>query len=146
MHISVVYYSMTGHSRKIAAAIASEFGVTPCDSKKNPQLGETDLLFVLGGIYGGKSSPKLLHFLEKLEAKKVKRAAILTSSGPGTTQQPQVRQALQKKGIECVPEEYCCKGSFLFFNLGHPNQQEIQHAVEFAKKVAAQTQKPGNNP
>jgi len=40
--VSVLYRSMTGHSKKIAKAIAFGLGVTAYDVKKKPQLEKVD--------------------------------------------------------------------------------------------------------
>jgi hypothetical protein len=47
-----------------------------------------------------------------------------------------VRETLKSNNIEVLPDEFVCKGSFLFVGLGRPDQTEIDNAVSFAKKVA----------
>ena len=43
-NVKVVYATKTGHSRKIAQAVAKELNVEPMNIKENPQLKGVDLL------------------------------------------------------------------------------------------------------
>lgn len=133
MKIEIVYATMTGHSKKIALAIAKKLDVTAHNIKHNPQINDCDLLYIVSGIYGGECSPKLLNFVQNLSSKQVKRVVLVTSSTKVVPQKT-IRDALTLNGIEVVKEEYLCKGSFLFMAFLHPNKQEIKGAVEFAEK------------
>lgn len=135
MKTALIYSTMTGHSKKIANAIANQLQIQAENIKTNPQLQGVDLLFIVGGIYGGKSQPKLLDYVNKLDSSQVKKVALITSCASNETRQEKVRECLIGKNIEVVGEEYICKGSFLFFGLGHPNKTEIENSVEFAKTV-----------
>jgi len=132
MKIEVVYRSMTGHSKKIAKAVAAEFGVEAQNIKDKPWIEGVDLLVLVGGIYSGESLPDMLDFVRRLESPRVKRAALITSSCRDKTGQMQVRVILESNGIE-IAGEYRCRGNFLFFKMGHPNKKEISDAVEFVK-------------
>jgi menaquinone-dependent protoporphyrinogen IX oxidase len=136
MKTAVLYLSKTGHSKKIAEAVAAGLGVQAQSVKDHPELSGVDLLFIAGGIYAGKSDPKLLKYLASLDNTQVKQAALISSSG-GKTKQDMVRDTLTGKGIQVLADEYVCQGSFLFFGKGHPNAQEITGAVAFAKKLSA---------
>lgn len=136
MKTAVLYLSKTGHSKKIAEAVAAGMGVQTQSVKDNPELSGIDLLFIAGGIYAGKSDPKLLKYLGTLSREQVKRAALISSSR-GKSKQDMVRDTLTGKGIQVLADEYVCQGSFLFFGMGHPNAQEIAGAVAFAKKLSA---------
>jgi flavodoxin len=135
MKIAVIYYSKTGHSRKIAMAVAGGLGVQAQSVSANLVLNSVDLLFVVGGIYGGKSDPKLLKYLATLSKSQVKRAALITSS-MSRSRQDMARNTLYINGIEVVSDEYILQGSLLFFGLGHPNSREIAGALAFAKKLS----------
>ena len=50
--------------------------------------------------------------------------------------QDEVRKILGAVGIE-VLDEYRCRGNFLFLKMGHPNRQEKEGAVRFAKELVA---------
>lgn len=133
MKAKIVYATMTKHSKKLAEAIARELNIPAENVKENPAIEELDLLYVVGGIYGGESSPDLISYVSKL-GNKVKKAALITSCCSKKTTQNKVRQILMEQGIE-VMNEFICQGSFLFFGFGHPNKKDVEDAVEFAKRV-----------
>jgi flavodoxin len=141
MNVAVIYLTMTGHSKKLAEAIASEIGTQAQDIKTDPKLNGVDMLFIVGGIYGGKSDTKLVNYIRSINGNMVKKAAIVTSSGSGKTRQNKVREELTKNGVEMLSDEYTCKGRFLFFDLGRPNQSDIDGSVAFAKKVVGDAKK-----
>lgn len=134
MNVAVVYKSVTGHSKKIAKAVAAEFSVTAQDIKSRPELKDIDLLFFAGGIYGGKSLNQTTDFIKSLNPGLVKRAALITSSASQKNGQDEVRKILTDNKIE-VAGEFSCRGGFLFIGIGHPNKKEIAEAVEFCKNL-----------
>lgn len=136
MQIALTYLTKTGHSKKIAEAIGKELGIKACNIKEGPELNDVDLLFIVGGIYGGKSLPELIAFVETLDNSKAKKVALITSCMSKVNKQDEVRAALVKKNIDVVADEFICQGSFLFFGLGHPNKEDMANAVAYAKKLA----------
>lgn len=136
MKTGIIYYSKTGHSKKIAQAISTALQIKAEDIKANPDLNNMDLLFIIGGIYAGKSDPVMLDYIKKIENSKVKKVALITSCSTNKTKQVLVRETLEKNHVEVLSEEFICKGSFLIMSYGHPNETDIMDAVSFAKKVA----------
>lgn len=133
--ISVIYATKTKHSRKIANAVAAALGVSAQDALNRPTLGETELLFIVGGLYGGESLPELLDYVSGLSSTQVKSAALITTSASNAKGQDAVRSILEGKGIPVV-DEYRCFGAILFVWMGHPNKTEVQNAVDFSVRVA----------
>jgi len=129
--VSIVYATKTNHSRKIAYAIGKELNVSVENVTDHPVLLETDLLFIVSGIYGGNSLPKLLEFVNSLNSQMVKSVALVTSCASKECNQDNLKKILNEKGIKVV-DEFVCRGGFLFFYMFHPNSQEIQEAVAFA--------------
>ncbi len=134
--INVVYATMTKHSKKIAEAVGTALKVKAQNVKESPVLGETGLLFIVGGIYGGESMPEMLKFVKNMDATMIKSAALITSSVSDKKGQDSVRKLLEEKGIKVV-DEMRCFGNFTVVKLGHPNKTEISRAVDFAKALAA---------
>lgn len=133
MNTQILYATMTGHSKKIAKAIASKTGAPIHDLKTKPSIPACDILYIVSGIYGGESKPELLEFVKKLSSKDIKRVVLITSS-TRNVQQGSLRKALMEAGINVVSEEYQCQGGFLFKAMGHPNKSEIDGAVDFVLK------------
>ena len=132
---AVVYATKTKHSKKIAEAIGKSLNVKAENLKDTPSIGQTDILFIVGGIYGGRSLPELLEFVKTLDGAKVKSAVLMTSSASDKTGQDDVHALLDEKGIK-LEGEYRCFGGFLVVKLGHPNKSELSKAVDFAVKLA----------
>jgi len=135
MKTEIVYFSKTGHSKKIAQAIAAELHLKERDIKTNPELSGADLLFVVGGIYGGASDPAMLEYVKGIGPDKAKKAALVTSCCGGKAKQDKVRELLANNGVEVIADEFVCRGNFLVVGLGHPDKNEIAAAAAFAKKI-----------
>ncbi|MCL2751676.1 MAG: GNAT family N-acetyltransferase [Firmicutes bacterium] len=133
MNITVLYRSITGHSKKIARAVAAELGVEARDVKAKPGIRGADLAFIVGGLYSGRSLPEMTAYLQTLTPDNVKKAVLITSSVSDKTGQDEARRILTANGVEVASAEYRCGGNFLFIKMGHPNKREIAEAVAFAK-------------
>jgi|ADurb_Cas_01_Slu_FD_contig_71_139969_length_1736_multi_7_in_0_out_0_2 flavodoxin len=135
-NISVVYATKTQHSRKLAEAIGKEFGVEAINITQHPHPKAAGLLFLVGGIYAGKSNPDLLSYAEKLDASIAGKVVLVTSSASATHRnQRDLRKLLVEKGIEVV-DEITCPGGFLFIKIGRPNKTDIRSVVEDAKNIS----------
>lgn len=136
MKTAVIYFTKTGHSKRIADAVAEALNVKSANISEDPDLTEVDLLFIVGGIYGSKSDPKMIGYVSKIDGKMVRKAALVTSCASNRRKQDMVRETLTKNGIEVIPDEFVCKGRFLFLRPGHPDKTDISNAAAFAKKHA----------
>ena len=134
--ISVVYATMTGHSKKIAEKVGEALGVTALNIARDPLPEDAELLFIVGGLYGGESRPELLEYVKNLDVKKFPKAALITSCASTKQKQESVRKLLLEKGVEVV-DEILLPGSFLVMKMGHPNTKDIEEAVEFARGLAS---------
>lgn len=132
--IAVIYATKTKHSKKLAEEIGTALKVEAKNITENPILADIDLLFIVGGIYGGVSMPELLEYIEKMKAPALKRAVLLTSCASGKQRQDKVRSILEDRGIE-VLDEFVCKGAFLFVSIKHPNAKDLKDAADFALEI-----------
>ena len=132
--VRVVYATKTRHSKNIAEAIGSALQVPVSNVTDRPAVQEVELLFIVGGIYGGVSLPELLDFVQNLDGDQVQRAALITSCASKKHRQVQVRRLLEDKGIHVV-DELLCQGSFLLYKWGRPNRSDVQSAVNFARSL-----------
>ncbi len=122
MKAKIIYYTKTGHSRKIANRVGEELKIEVLDVKENPELEEVDLLFVVGGIYGGQSDKALLEYIDGLPEGAVKKAALMTSCTSMKSPQDQVRERLEVKGIDVLKDEFICRGNFPHLRMGSSQQ------------------------
>ncbi len=132
--IAVVYATKTNHSKKLAEAIGTAIKVSAGNITDNPILQDTEFLVIVGGIYGGKSMPELLNFLNALQAPALKYAALVTSCASGKQRQDEACSILAEKNITVI-DEFICKGRILFVSCRHPNKEDINNAVDFVSKI-----------
>lgn len=134
MKHAIIYWTKTGHSKKLAMALSEAFSIPAIDLKRNLTLEEpVDTLFLVSGIYGGKNDPALITELAKLDPDIVGRVVLITSCTSGSTPQDQARKTITNLGIPVALQEFICKGRFLIFAWNHPNQTDLQNLASFAK-------------
>lgn len=133
--IHIVYATKTKHSKKLAHAIGERLNVKPDSVLDKPLYEDVDLLYIVGGIYGGESLPELIDFVKDLNNEKVKKVALITSCVSKVQGQKTIRTVLEDKKISII-DEHICQGSFLFFKMGHPNKHDIEEAADFAFKLS----------
>lgn len=136
MKTAVIYATKTRHSKKLAEAIGSFLKVKAKNITEKPALYDIDLLFIVGGIYGGVSMPELLEYIKKLKAPLPKSAALVTSCASGRQKQSAVRSILEEKGISVI-DEFVCRGGILFVSASHPNAKDLKEATDFAQKIVS---------
>lgn len=136
MKTAIIYATKTNHSKKLAEAMGSCLNIPAQNITENPPLVDIDLLFIVGGIYGGASLPELLEYIKNIEALLPKYAALVTSSATGKHKQSAVRSILEEKGIKVI-DELICRGRILFVAITHPNARDFKAAVDFALKVVS---------
>jgi len=135
MKIAIIYFSKTGHSKKLAESIAKDLQIEAEDIKSKPVLDMVDLLFIVGGIYGGTSSPTMKEYVNNIDKNHVKKVALITNCLSAKQKQDIVREIMENHKIEVVPEEFICRGSLMFIGFGHPNKKDIASAISFTRKI-----------
>jgi flavodoxin len=120
------------------------------------ELHEYDIVGFGAGIDSGKHYKPVLDLADKLPQVNNKKAFIFSTSGitgeeKAAEDHSTLREKLQSKGYLIVGE-FQCKGfntnSFLKFfggmNKGRPNDEDLEHAEEFAKNLQQRLQKKQN--
>ena len=130
----IVYATRTKHSLKLAEAIGSALNSKPEDIDSAPRFSDLDVLFIVGGIYGGESMPELVEYVRSLDPSVAKSVALVTNCASGRQRQGTVRSILEGNGIAVI-DEFVCKGAILFVALRHPDKKDLANAVDFAKGV-----------
>jgi flavodoxin len=132
----VLYYSLTGNTRKMAAAIAGELGVEAQSVKSAAGVPKDGLLFLGSGSYGDKPSDDMAKFIEnnKFTGRKV---ALFGTSGKGAGLEVRVmEEALKQKGANIIGNYYCKGKAFVVVNIGHPGRDDLEGARKFAREMA----------
>lgn len=138
MKTMIIYATKTGHTEKIALSMGEQLGVTPKNISENPTLESVDLLLIGSGLYGGKSSPELIQFINTLNPNSVRNVVLFSTCTFGANSMLDLKEALIAKGIPISEKSFVCKGQFLLFSRNHPNSEDLQNAKSFAADIATQ--------
>ena len=132
----VVYYSLTGNTRRVAEAIATELDVAAEDVKAKDRLAEDSFVFLGAGKYGPLQGWGLKRFIDRNDFHG-RKVALFGTSGDGTGREVGALEELAAaKGAE-IAGSFHCRGEFLFLvNRGHPTSQDLANARRFAREMA----------
>jgi flavodoxin len=131
----VVYYSLTGNTKKVADAIATELGVVAENVDTKDKLAEDSVVFLGAGLYGPLRGWGFRRFIDRngFEGRKV---ALFGTSGEGKGKEVgALEEAVAAKGAE-VAGSFFCRGRFLFLKRDHPTSKDLEDAKRFAREVA----------
>ena len=122
MKIAIRYYSKTGNTEKLAEAIGEAIGVAP-KTIDEPLNEDVDIL-----------DSKVKEFLKNIDVNvgsivNVSSAALIEST------YKQIKKEAEKCGLNMDDREFHCRGQFKFVHRGHPNEEDINEAVNFAKSI-----------
>jgi len=131
----VVYYSMCGSTKRIAEAIAGELGVKAEDIKTKKEPTKDSFLFLGSGCYRGKPGRKMEEFIARNDFKGRSVALFGTSGNDKGDEVKAMEELLKPKGALIRGSFYCKGKAFLFFNRGHPSNEELANAREFAREI-----------
>lgn len=135
MKVAVRYYTKSGNTEKLAAAIAEAVGVDAQDVSV-PLSEDVDILFLGSSVYAAGVDPAVKLFISNLQVEVGKVVNFSTAAILKSTYK-QVKKLLDAKGIPLAEEEYACKGSFGPMNRNKPDDKNLEEAAEFAKAVVA---------
>lgn len=106
MKKAVRYYSKLGNTRAIAEAIAEGAGVRAVSIADEPRLNEyVDVLYLGGAPYANIMAPELRAFAENLDAARVGRVVLFTTSNWSRRTVLALKKLLRERGI-AVADEY----------------------------------------
>ena len=137
MKVAVRSYTKTGHTKKLAEAIAAAAGTEALDIS-HPLTEDVDVLFLGSAVYAaGLMDDSIEKFVKSIDLQVGKLVNFSSAALLGSTKK-QVTKFAQTKGIPVAEEEFFCKGEFKFIAKGRPNAQDVADAKRFAEKVLAQ--------
>ena len=132
----VIYYSLTGKTKRVADAIATELDVVAENVNTKDKLAEDSIVFLGAGLYGPLRGWGLRRFIDRnsFDGRKV---ALFGTSGEGKGKEVgALEEAVAAKGAE-MAGSFFCKGEFLFLvNRTHPTSKDLGNARTFAREMA----------
>ena len=131
----VVYYSITGNTKKVAEVIAAELGVKAENVKTKKGLTKDSFVFLGSGCYGGNPGGRMLEFIVSNDFKE-KKVALFGTSWKGKSDEVKAMEELLKPTGALIKGSFYCQGRvWFFFNRGHPSNEDLANAREFAKEM-----------
>ena len=136
----VIYYSRSGNTRKVAEAIAGELGVRATGIASARVDPTAEVLFLGSGRYAGSPGVDMQRFIEAndFRGRKIAYFGTCWLHGLNKARDNELSvKALEKKGA-IILGDYRCKGKFLLFNPGRPNESDLDGARKFARDIVKQ--------
>ena len=133
MKIAIRYYTKTGNTKKLAEAIGSAINVE-AKTVDEPLTEDVDILFLGSAVYAAGIDSKIKDFIANIninvgEVVNFSSAALIEST------YSQVKKQVEAKGLKMSEDEFHCRGAFKFVHRGHPNDEDLKNAQEFAKRI-----------
>lgn len=132
MRIDVRYYSKNGGTKKLAEAIAKAVDAE-CKTVDQPLEKFADVVFLGASVYGGKPDPAVTKFIAD-NARNIGKIVVFGSACTGKSTFPAIKSAAAGQAVKTAEMFFQCKGQWLFFNKGRPNDQDCADAADFARK------------
>ncbi len=137
-----------GNTRKIAKAMADVLGaeVLKPDEVDMASLGAYELVGFGSGVYGGRFHKSMLELVRKIPLSKDRKAFVFSTSWRVKEEyNERMKNMLIDKGFD-IAGDFCCKGFNCFgpfklvggLNKGRPNEEDIERARDFARKLKSQ--------
>ncbi|MBD3350943.1 MAG: hypothetical protein GF364_05600 [Candidatus Lokiarchaeota archaeon] len=146
----ILYVSKTGNTEKVSNAIAKDLKIDAYSiSNMNSQdmvgfwekLDDVDLAFIGSGTYAFKIGTDLKHFLEQSKPPKSVKFALFGTwigrSNSGHNMLENINEYLVGQGYEVIPDRFLCYGKMAIVKRSHPSQEDLNNAVNWAKKIAS---------
>ena len=133
MKIAIRYYTKTGNTKKLAEAISSAIGVE-AKTVDEPLTEDVDILFLGSAVYAAGIDSKIKDFIANINVN-VGEVVNFSSAALIESTYSQVKKQVETKGLKMSEDEFHCRGAFKFVHRGHPNDEDLKNAQEFAKRI-----------
>ena len=133
MKVAIRYYSKTGNMKKLAEAIGDEINVE-AKSVDEPLNEDVDILFLGSAVYAAGIDKKVKDFIANINVN-VGEIVNFSSAALIESTYNQVKKEVESKGIKMNENEFHCRGAFKFVHRGRPNDNDLNDAKQFAKKI-----------
>ena len=136
MKIAVRYYTKTGHTKRLAEAVAEAVGAEALPIS-SPVDEPVDILFLGNSYYAFNIDPEVRDFVRSLDKNKVGRIVNFGSAAMLNSTWKKVKAEADKAGIAMDEREFHCRGEFKGIHKGRPNAEDLRAAAEFARAVVS---------
>ena len=133
MKIAIRYYTKTGNTKKLAEAIGSAINVEP-KTVDEPLTEDVDILFLGSAVYAAGISGQIKDFNKNINVN-VGQVVNFSSAALIESTYKQVKGEVEAKGLKMSEDEFHCRGAFKLVHRGHPDDNDLKNAQEFAKRI-----------
>lgn len=137
MKIAVRYYTRTGHTKRLAEAIAEAAGVQ-AQPISVPVDEPVDILFLGNSYYAFNIDPEVKTFIHSLDGSIVGRIVNFGSAAMLNSTWKKVKAEADQAGVTMDKREFHCKGEFKGLHKGRPNEEDLKAAAEFARSIVGE--------
>lgn len=134
---AIRYYSKFGHSKQMAEAIENIVDAKAA-TVAEPLTEPVDTLYLGAGVFLGKVNGSVTDFIASLTPDKVKCVVLFGSCAIIESPVPQMRKALEARGIKVCDKSFTCKGSMGPLHSRHPDAQDIDAFKQFIQSTTQQ--------
>ncbi len=127
---AVRYYSRSGNTQLLAEGIASALDIKAVSIDESDAVinNDIDVLFIGGALYAYGIDKKLKEYIRTIDASKVKKAVVFSTSWISKHSIDLIKKELQDKGIKVEEETFYVKNK--------PSDKQLKEAGVFAKRMA----------
>ena len=134
MKIAVRYYTKTGNTKRLAEAIAKAVG-TEALPISAPVTEPVDILFLGNSYYAFTIDPEVRSFVLSLDRNLDGKIVNFGSAAMMNSTWKKVKAVADKTGSPMDEREFHCKGEFKGVHKGKPDENDLQAAAAFARKI-----------
>ena len=138
MKIAVRYYSRSGNTKRLAAAIADAVGVEMKDVSV-PLAEKVDILFLGSAVYAGGVDDAVKEFV-KQNVGKIGQIVNFSTAALLPSTYKQMKKVAEQYGVDLRQEEFHCRGAFSVMHRGRPDENDLKNAAIFAKNIVKSAQ------
>ena len=134
---TIRYYSKFGHTKSMVEAVKDLMDSEP-RTVDVPLEGKVDLLYIGAGVMMGKVDKQVMDFIGSLRPEMVGRVVCFGSCAIIKSPVPQMRKALEARGITVDEREFTCPGAMGPVKAGHPDANDIKNFRDFVSQTLKQ--------
>ena len=131
---TIRFYSKFGHTKAMVEAVKDLMDSEP-RTVEAPLEGHVDVLYIGAGVMMGKVDKKVIDFINTLTPAMVGRVVCFGSCAIIKSPVPQMRKALEARGITVDSREFTCPGAMGPVKAGHPDADDIKLFREFVSQT-----------
>jgi len=151
MRVLIAYYSKTGNTAKISAAIEAGIESTgngayaqDIEGVEDLDLSKYDFVGFGSGVYFARPAKEMTDLLKRLKGEGKKAFIFETAGLPAKALLSVFRKSVEERGFDVVGG-FICKGLDNFgplkliggINKGHPDKKDLKDAEDFGKRMVS---------